>query len=64
MLVVDLGGGQVANVHVAPAFDHLDLAGMNDRADYLRSFIVQYFPLQTADYSFDRDGIVRQLGQN
>jgi hypothetical protein len=61
LLVVDLGDGQVANVSVLPAFEQLDLAGMIDRLDRLRSVIGQQFSLQTANYSFDRDGIVRHL---
>jgi hypothetical protein len=61
LLIVDLGGDQVANVSVAPAFENLDMAGMNDRVDHVRSVIGQYFPLQTANYSFDRDGALRPM---
>lgn len=59
LLVVDLGGDRVANVSVASAFGKLDLAGMNDRVDHVRSEIVLIYSFQTGDFSFDRDGILR-----
>ena len=61
LLIVDLGNNQVANVTVAPAFEALDLQSMNFRVDHLRSTISQYFSVQTANYSFERDGSVRLL---
>ena len=61
LLVVDLGGDKVANVSVAPAFERLDMAGMNDRVDHVRSIIAQGYPLQTGNFTFDRDGTLRQI---
>ncbi len=55
---IDLGGGQVADVHVQPAFGSLDPASVNVRVDYLRDTIVQNFSRQSARYSFARDGSV------
>lgn len=61
LLVVDQGGDKVANVSVAPAFENLDMAGMNDRVDHVRSAIAHSFPLQTGNFSFDRDGTLRYI---
>jgi hypothetical protein len=58
VLSIDLGGGQVANVHVQPAFAALDPTAMNTRVDYLRQTILQSFSSQTASYTFARDGSV------
>ncbi len=55
---IDLGGGQVADVHVLPAFANLDPAAINVRVDYLRDTILQHFPHQSGNYSFARDGSV------
>lgn len=55
---IDLGGGQVADVHVLPAFANLDPASVNVRVDYLRDTILQNFSSQSATYSFARDGSV------
>ncbi len=55
---IDLGGGQVADVHVLPAFANLDPAAINVRVDYLRDTIVQNFSRQSGSYSFARDGSV------
>ena len=55
---IDLGGGRVADIHVAPAFANLDPAGMNQRVDYLKQTILQNFPPETASYTFARDGSV------
>ena len=55
---IDLGGGQVAEVHVLPAFANLDPAAINLRVDYLRDTILQNFPRQSGSYSFARDGSV------
>ena len=61
LLVVDLGGDQIANVTVDPAFENLDIAGMNARVDHVRLVIGQRFPIQTANYSFDRAGTLLQI---
>ena len=55
---IDLGGGQVADVHVLPAFANLDPAAINLRVDYLRDTILQHFSHQSGSYSFARDGSV------
>ena len=55
---IDLGGGQVADVHVLPAFANLDPAAINVRVDYLRDTILQNFSRQSGTYSFARDGSV------
>ncbi len=55
---IDLGNGQVADVHVLPAFANLDPASMNVRVDYLRQTILQNFSTQSRSYSFARDGSV------
>ena len=55
---IDLGGGQVADVRVAPAFANLDPAAVNVRVDYLRDTIIQNFTRQSGAYTFARDGSV------
>jgi hypothetical protein len=55
---IDLGGGQVADVHVLQAFANLDPASVNVRVDYLRDTILQNFSKQSGSYSFARDGSV------
>ena len=55
---IDLGGGQVAEVHVLPAFGSLDVASTNLRIDYLRQTILQNFSSRSAAYNFARDGSV------
>ena len=55
---IDLGSGQVADVHVLPAFANLDPAAINVRVDYLRDTILQNFSRQSGTYSFARDGSV------
>ncbi len=55
---IDLGGGQVAEIHVLPAFANLDPAAINMRVDYLRDTILQHFSRQSGSYSFARDGSV------
>ena len=55
---IDLGGGQVADVHVLQAFANLDPAAVNVRVDYLRDTILQNFSNQSGSYSFARDGSV------
>ena len=57
-VAIDLGGGQVANVHVQPAFGALDPASINVRVDYLRQTIQQNFSRQSGSYTFARDGSV------
>jgi len=61
LLLIDLGGEQVANVNVAPAFEALDLPSMNMRVDHVRTTITQSFAPRTANYSFERDGSLRIL---
>ena len=55
---IDLGSGQVADVHVLPAFGNLDPASVNLRVDYLRDTILKNFSHQSGTYSFARDGSV------
>ena len=57
-IAIDLGGGRVAEVHVAPAFGRLDNTAVNQRVDYLRQTILQNFPPESASYTFARDGSV------
>ncbi len=57
-LSIDLGNGQVADVHVQPAFANLDSAAMNTRVDYLKQTILQSFSPRSASYSFGRDGSI------
>ena len=57
-IAIDLGGGRVADVHVAPAFANLDVAAANQRVDYLKHTILQNFPPESASYTFSRDGSV------
>ena len=40
---IDLGSGQVADVHVLPAFGNLDAASRQRAGDYLRETILQNF---------------------
>ncbi len=58
LLSIDLGGGQVADVHVQPAFQNLDTAAINARVDYLKATILQNFSGTSGTYSFARDGSV------
>ena len=58
LVSIDLGGGQVADIHVLPAFANLDPAAINVRVDYLRDTILQNFSNQSGSYSFARDGSV------
>jgi hypothetical protein len=55
---IDLGNGQVADVHVLPAFANLDPAAINVRVDYLRDTILANFSSHSASYVFARDGSV------
>ena len=55
---IDLGGGQVADVHVQSAFANLDPAAVNVRVDYLRDTILQNFSNHSGSYNFARDGSV------
>ncbi len=55
---VDLGGGQVADIHVLPAFANLDPAAVNVRVDYLKDTILQNFTAKSGSYTFARDGSV------
>ena len=55
---VDLGGGQVADIHVLPAFANLDPAAVNLRVDYLKDTILQNFTAKSGSYTFARDGSV------
>ncbi len=55
---VDLGGGQVADIHVLPAFASLDPAAVNLRVDYLKDTILQNFTAKSGSYTFARDGSV------
>ena len=57
-LSIDLGNGQVADVHVQPAFANLDSAAANMRVDYLKQTILQSFSARSATYSFGRDGSI------
>ena len=57
-VAIDLGGGRVAEVRVAPAFANLDSAAVNQRVDYLKQTILQNFPPESATYTFARDGSV------
>ncbi len=61
LLLIDLGGEQVANITVTSAFIKLDPAGISDRVDRLQAYITQQFTNRSARYSFDRDGTVKQL---
>jgi hypothetical protein len=58
LLSIDLGGGQVADVHVQPAFLNLDTASVSTRVDYLKATILQNFSSASGTYSFARDGSV------
>ncbi len=58
LVSIDLGGGQVADIHVLPAFANLDPAAINVRVDYLRDTILQNFSNQSGSYNFARDGSV------
>ncbi len=58
LLSIDLGGGQVADVHVQPAFQNLDTAAINARVEYLKATILQNFSSTSGTYSFARDGSV------
>ncbi len=55
---IDLGGGQVADIHVLPAFGNLDPAAINVRVDYLKDTILQSFSAKSGSYNFARDGSV------
>ena len=55
---IDLGNGQVADVHVQPAFGNLDPASVNVRVDYLHDTILQSFSHESATYTFARDGSI------
>ena len=58
LLSIDLGGGQVADVHVQPAFLNLDVAAASTRVDYLKATILQNFSSVSGTYTFARDGSV------
>jgi hypothetical protein len=58
LLSIDLGGGQVADVYVQPAFQNLGVEAVNTRVDFLKATILQNFSAQSATYSFARDGSV------
>jgi hypothetical protein len=58
LLSIDLGGGQVADVHVQPAFLNLDVAAASTRVDYLKATILQNFSSASGTYTFARDGSV------
>ncbi len=58
VISIDLGGGQVADVHVLPAFGRLDQAAVNMRVDYLKQTILENFSSASASYSYNRDGSV------
>lgn len=57
-LLVDLGMGRVATVHVAPQFQLLTLDAMNIRADHVREVIASKYSLEPGAYAFSRDGDV------
>lgn len=59
LLLVDLGHGEIANVTVDPAFEALDLDGMNARVDHVRKLIGQQSTPGTSAYSLERDGNLR-----
>lgn len=55
---IDLGGGQIADVHVQAAFANLDPSAVNTRVDFLRDTILENFSRQSGSYTFSRDGSV------
>ncbi len=60
-LGIALGGGQVAQVSVAPQFANLDRAGMDGRVDWLRQTILSRWGAQSGAYIYRRDGTVFQV---
>lgn len=58
VISIDLGGGQVADVHVLAAFGRLDQSAVDMRVDYLKQTILENFPAASANYSYNRDGSV------
>ena len=58
LISIDLGGGQVADVRVLPAFGRLDQISVYTRIDYLKQVILTNFPPGSATYLFNRDGSV------
>lgn len=58
VILIDLGGGQVAEVHVQAAFGRLDQGAVDVRVDYLKQTILENFSSASASYSFNRDGSV------
>ena len=61
VLVIDMGAGRVASVHVQPAFEALDTAGMNARIDYIKQTILENFPMASASFVFARNGSISLL---
>ncbi len=55
-LGIDLGGGAVAHVVVAPQFGRLDRAGMDERVDWLRTSILARWGAAAGTYIYRRDG--------
>ena len=58
-LSINLGDANVATIVVAREFLNLDAAGMATRVDYLKGEIAKDFGMQSAKYSFLRDGQLR-----
>ena len=55
---IDLGGGQVVHVVVAPQFGGLDRAGMEDRVNWLRHSILARWGTRPGTYIYRRDGSI------
>ena len=55
---IDLGGGQVVHVVVAPQFGQLDRAGMEDRVNWLRQSILSRWGARSGTYIYRRDGSI------
>lgn len=60
-LVIDMGGGRQAVVHVDPAFLALPQDAANSRIDFLKQTILETFPGSTTQFRFARDGSVSAL---
>ncbi len=60
-LVIDMGGGRTATVHVEPAFLALSREAANARVDFLKQTILESFPPGSTQFHFARDGSVSML---
>jgi hypothetical protein len=61
LLVIDMGGGRTATVHVEPAFLALSPDAANARVDFLKQTILEAFPTGSTQFRFARDGSVTML---